>query len=190
MSKGCKLTITGDLGSGKSTVSKYLISKYGFETFSTGVYQRKIAERMGMTTLELNQYAETHPEIDKDIDGTLTRIGQNDGDYIFDSRMAWHFVPDSFKVYMKCDIDVAAERIFNDTKRGQVDSALTIDDAKQKIIDRRSSEARRYMDKYGVDILDMDNYNFVIDSTDAAPEDVAETIYAKMKEWYDGGKDS
>lgn len=186
MVKGCKLTITGDLGSGKSTVAKYLIEKYGFNTFSTGAYQRQIAERMNMSTLELNEYAETHPEIDKDIDGKLTEVGQQDGDYIFDSRMAWHFVPQSYKVYVQCDLDVAATRIYNDATRGQVDTATTIEDAKQKIVDRRNSEERRYFAKYGVKILDMDNYDLVIDSTNSKPEEVAETIYTKMKEWYNG----
>ena len=46
MNKGYKISISGDLGSGKSTVTKYLINNYEFKTFSTGGYQREIAERM------------------------------------------------------------------------------------------------------------------------------------------------
>ena len=40
----------------------------GFEIYSTGKVQREIAQRYGMTTLEFNEYAETHLEIDDEID--------------------------------------------------------------------------------------------------------------------------
>ena len=62
--KSVKISLAGDLGSGKSTVGAILAEKLHAAVYSTGTIQRKIAEEMGMTTLQLNQYMETHPEID------------------------------------------------------------------------------------------------------------------------------
>ena len=53
------ITITGNLGSGKSTICNILKEKYQFEIYSTGKVQRKLAEDMGMTTLEFNQLMRT-----------------------------------------------------------------------------------------------------------------------------------
>jgi cytidylate kinase len=66
-----KITLTGDLGSGKSAVSSILCEITGFEYLSTGRIQRKIAENMGMDTLELNRLADTDPSIDERIDSVF-----------------------------------------------------------------------------------------------------------------------
>ena len=63
-----KISLAGDLGSGKSTVANILISRLGAEYYSTGAIVRAIAEERGMTVTELNKYMETHPEIDHEID--------------------------------------------------------------------------------------------------------------------------
>ena len=63
-----KISLAGDLGSGKSTVSDVLISRLGAEYYSTGAIVRSIAASKGMTVTELNKYMETHPEIDHEID--------------------------------------------------------------------------------------------------------------------------
>ncbi len=49
------ITLTGNLGSGKSTICKILREEYGFEIYSTGTVQRKIAEEFGVSVLEMNK---------------------------------------------------------------------------------------------------------------------------------------
>ena len=49
-----KISLAGDLGSGKSTVAKILLAELGAEYYSTGSIVRSIAERMGMEIGELN----------------------------------------------------------------------------------------------------------------------------------------
>ena len=94
--KNVKISLAGDLGSGKSTVGKILAPLFGAEIYSTGTIQRGIALQMGMSTLELNRYMETHPEIDGMIDDGLRALEKEEKNLIIDSRMAWHFVPSSF----------------------------------------------------------------------------------------------
>ena len=174
-----KISLAGDLGSGKSTVGKILSRKLGAEVYSTGTIQRQIATEMGMTTLQLNQYMETHPEIDGKIDDGLRALEHSEKNLIIDSRMAWHFVPSSFSVYMAADPFVSAERIL---KAGRESEPFnTVEEAVASISDRRKSEMFRYSRLYGVNIKDLENYDYVIDTSYIPPETVAEHIAAHFE---------
>ena len=169
-----KISLAGDLGSGKSTVGKLLAEKFGAQMYSTGTIQRELAAKMNMTTLELNKYSETHPEVDDMIDDGLRALNEKDVSVVIDSRMAWHFVPSSFSVYMSADPAVAAARIMNAGRESEPFKSL--DEAVRSIAERRQSEQARYMHLYGVDIKDLKNYDFVIDTSDISPETVAGRI--------------
>jgi cytidylate kinase len=179
--KRIKISISGDLGSGKSTVCRYLKEKYGLNVYSIGRIQRSLAQKYNMDVLAFNKYMETHPEIDEEIDTELTKIGRLDQDMVLDSRMAWHFVPDSFKVYLTVEIDEAARRIMND-QRGKIETYSSIEDAKESLIARKKCENLRYITKYGVDCSDMSNYDLIIDTTSITPEQVAEKIMAAVRQ--------
>ena len=168
------ITLTGDLGSGKSTVSKILTGRLNYDYIYTGKIQREIAGRYQMTTLELNQYAETHPEIDGEIDATFKALNDST-DIIVDSRLAWFFIPDSLKVYLTCDIEVAATRIANDRQR-KSEQYVSHQEAVQNIIARKESENKRYMELYGADCSDLSNFDLVIDTSFLTPEEVADGI--------------
>ena len=184
--KNIKISLAGDLGSGKSTVGKLLAKKYGAEVYSTGTIQRQIALEMGMTTLELNKYSETHPEIDDRIDDGLRALNKAQADVIIDSRMAWHFVPDSFAVYMAADPVVSAERIMNAGRESE--PFQSIEEAVASVSARRSSEMQRYRQLYGVNIKDTDNYDYVIDTAFIPPEPVAEHSAAHYEKYMRGEK--
>ena len=177
-----KIAVTGDLGSGKSTVCKELKKRLNAHYFSTGEIQRKIASEKGMSTYDLNRYAEDHPEIDRLIDDELKALSSSTDDMIIDSRMAWHFVNNAFKVFLLVDETVAAKRIIDD-KRGLTETYLSIADAKQKLSARKESENFRYKQVYGVDCYDLTNYDLVIDTTDISPATVAERIIEQYTEW-------
>ncbi len=133
-----------------------------------------MAADMGMDTCEFNRYQETHPEFDKVLDGKLAEYEKTDGNFIFDSRMAWHFTPSAFSVYLKCDPTEAAKRVAAAARKDE--SYNSEQEAADKLTLRREREKKRYYDFYGVDITDMDNYDLVVDTTDKTPEEVAEAI--------------
>ncbi len=175
-----KISLAGDLGSGKSTVGAILKEKFGAEIVSIGRLQRSMAAEMGMDTCEFNRYQETHPEFDKILDTRLSSYESLCGNFIFDSRMAWHFVPSAFSVYLKCDIGEAAKRV---AKAGRSDERYSDEkEAADKLLLRREREKKRYADFYGVDITDMNNYDLVVDTTDKSVEEVAEAIIDGYKE--------
>lgn len=169
-----KISLAGDLGSGKSTVGKILAPLFGAEIYSTGTIQRGIALKMGMSTLELNLYMETHPEIDGMIDDGLRALEKEEKNLIIDSRMAWHFVPSSFSVYMAAQPRISAERILAAGRESEHFS--TVEEAETRIAERRRSEMLRYSQLYGVNIKDLENYNYVIDTSFITPQTAAEHI--------------
>jgi len=175
------ISITGDLGSGKSTVSNLLCKRLDYDYIYTGKIQREMAGRYGMTTLELNKYSETHPEIDEEIDATFKSLNGSDN-LIVDSRLAWFFIPKSFKVFLKTDLTISVNRILNDSQRGE-ERYLSKEEAVNKIIARKESENERYMELYGADCSNLSNFNLIVDTSFITPERVAEIILAEYNSW-------
>ena len=176
-----KISLAGDLGSGKSTVSDLLIADLGAEYYSTGSIVRSIAAKRGMTVTELNVYMETHPEIDHEIDDGLVQLADVDKFLIIDSRMAWHFTKGTFKVYMSTDIETSALRIMNANRQGE--HAATLEETIAQTRARRESEKKRYKEQYGVDIKNLENYALIVDTTVATPTEVAECIISAFEKW-------
>lgn len=181
------ITLSGELGSGKSTVANYLISKMPFKIVSAGLLFRQLAAKHGMSAKEFNEFIENDPKYDHYVDDTMAELGRTDEKIIFDSRMAWHFVPSSFKIYLYVDVDTATERIFDDV--GRVSESYTDKaTARQEIIDRRKSELLRYQNFYHCNLDDYSNYDLIVDTSHATREEVNELVYNSFKA-FDEGKE-
>lgn len=178
------IAITGKLGSGKSTVASILSAALGYEIYSTGSVQRHAAEQMGITTLELNRRMMSDPSFDHVIDDAVTEISRSRDHIIFDSRMAWHFAHNAYRVFINVDADEAARRVFA-AERGNVESYKTIEEAKDALIQRGALERERFLSIYGVDYDAPENYDLVVDSTNMTSENVAELIVQKFREFSD-----
>ena len=179
--KSYKISLAGDLGSGKSTVGEILAQKYILEKVSIGQIQRNMATELGMDTVAFNKYMETHPEYDKILDNKLCEYELKKGNYLFDSRMAWHFVPSSFSVYMTVNVETAAKRIISANR--QTEKYSSVEEAVKNILKRRQSEKIRYNELYGVDITNLSNYNLVVNTDGKTPNDIANEISIAFENW-------
>ncbi len=173
------ISITGDLGSGKSTVAQILSERLNYEYFSTGSMQRKIAEGKGMNTLELNYFSEQNSDIDDYIDGFLKKINESEVQYVLDSRLAWHFVPTSFKVYITVQPMVAAQRISEREMRKGDPVLEQPEQIAAALIERQQVEVRRFKSLYNIDISDKNNYDLVLDSSVCNVEEIVTKILEK-----------
>jgi len=171
------ITITGSLGSGKTTICRILRDKYGFEVYSAGIVQRRLAEELGISVLEMSGIMRANHEYDRMIDDKTARMAREnkERDVVFDSRLAWNFVEESYKVFLTVELDVAARRVYNDN-RGNVEKYTSVEDTKEKLRLRVEGENIRYKEIYGIEYLDHDNYNLVLDATYASPELLADII--------------
>ncbi|MDR1631978.1 MAG: cytidylate kinase family protein [Dysgonamonadaceae bacterium] len=179
------ISITGDLGSGKSTVSNLLYKRLGYDYIYTGKIQRDIAGRYNMTTLELNKYSEIHPEIDEEIDATFKSLNEA-AHLIVDSRLSWFFIPKSFKVYLKTNLIISANRILDDNLR-ETERYSSKEEAANMIIARKTSENKRYRELYGVDCSNLSNFDLIVDTSFITPERVAEIILTEYNLWLESG---
>ena len=105
MNKKNIISISGDLASGKGTVSEILMKKLGHGIYKNGDYFRKLAKEHNMTLQEFGEYVSTHPEIDIEIEESAKKYALNHDNFIIDARLGWYAVPESFKVYLKVDIN-------------------------------------------------------------------------------------
>lgn len=177
------ITIAGDLASGKGTVSKLLSENLNYKIYSNGMYFRSLASKMNMSVTDFNIYVQNHPEIDIQIEKSAKEYAENNDNIIIDARLGWYVVPDSFKIYLKVDIDEAARRAYFDKNRKDTENLESIKLQKEDLKKRFNLENERYFNIYGVRKDDMSNYDFVLDTTKLSPEEVCDIILEKYYEW-------
>ena len=183
MEKKHIISLGGELASGKGTVSKILMKDLNFGVYKNGDYFRKLAKDMGMDVTTFNIYVKEHPEIDRKIEYSATEYAKENDNFIIDARLGWYAVPESFKVYLKVNIDEAARRALNDLNRKDSENFTTFKDQKADIMKRYQLENERYFNLYGVRKEDESNYDLVIDTTNLTPDEVAEKIKEEYFKW-------
>jgi len=176
-----KITISGEPGSGKSTIAKLLAQKLGLKHMSSGDFMRNLAKKRGVAFMELTKQALEDPEIDKEIDSTLERWGKEQDDFVIDARLGFHFIPDSLKIFLIVDDDEAAKRIY-EQKREDEKANVTLEQTKHNIKTRIEIEKQRYMKLYNLDYFDKSNYDIVYDTSGKKGEENCEELLALLRE--------
>ena len=175
------VTLSGDIGGGKSSVARILAQRLKFQLISAGAIQREIATGMGLTTLQLNERSARDRSVDDRIDSHTQRLGETSNRIIVDSRLAWHFIPSAFKVFLSVDPDVGAGRVFDASRSDEKHSSLA--DALENNRSRTQLETTRFLALYGIALRDYSNYDLVVDTSFVSPEQVAEVIESSFRAW-------
>ena len=186
------ITLCGRPGSGKSTASKGLAAELGYEHFSSGDLFRAIGKEKGIDVYQTNVLAKTEASIDEMVDQRLRDIGVQQDMVVIDSRTAWHWIPQSYKVFLDLDLAVAAKRILAnmDPERIAVEH-IPEDPAKyaERLQARLDEEAERYDAKYSVNPYDLSNYDLVVDTEANSAAEVVELVMRSYKEWLGEGSE-
>lgn len=183
------ITIAGKLGSGKSSTAKMISQILNYKHYSTGDFMRSIANDRKISLAELGKIAETDDSIDKILDDHNLEIGKMEN-VVLDSRLGFYFIPESFKVFLELDPEIAAERILEDKKinpnRHTEATGLfnTKESVVEKINNRLLSERKRYKELYGIeDQTAHDNFDLVIDTSKIPVEEVSQKIIEEYNNW-------
>ena len=170
------ITISGNAGSGKSTVGKIVSKKLGLKRYSTGDFMRQMAEERGITLLELSKLAEFDRKIDEELDMRQIELGKNEDNFIIDARLGFKFIPNSIKIFLYCELDESARRIFNHARSTEKNESF--EQTKENIKTRQESERKRYKEYYNLEnYMDEKHYDLVVDTTNISPEEVAKKIF-------------
>jgi CMP/dCMP kinase len=179
------ITIAGDLGSGKSTVGRMLAKRLGYEFFSIGDLMGEIARDRGVTLMDLSRYAEKYNEIDTILDEKIMVLGKEKQRVVLDSRLGWHFIPSSIKIYLKVELEEGARRILNNPRSDEPENT-DLETTKENLLRRKQSEIERYSHYYGIKELDNPtNYDLVINTTHISAEDVVDFIMRHIEDELD-----
>jgi CMP/dCMP kinase len=174
------IVVNGDLGSGKSTVSKAIAQRLGIRRISVGDMYRSIAQERGMSALELNLHSEIDNDVDAYIDQLQADIAKTHEQLVVDSRLAWFFFSDAFKVHLITDPAVAAQRVL--ARPGDdVETYSSAREAEESLRRRSESERVRFLRKYGADKARLRNYDIIVDTTRAGPDEAADEIVRAYK---------
>ena len=162
-------TITGYMGSGKSTICEILQREYNFRRVYAGGLFRKLGMEKNYSVLDMTREltASGDVSIDNYIDAAIKKEAsevREDENVIFDSRLAWHFLDKTFNIFIIVYPYQAAVRTYL-TRKSESESYDSLEEAIDALVERRVLENRRYKSIYGVNCEDLNNYDLVIDTS-------------------------
>ena len=174
------ITISGQAGSGKSTIAKLLSAQLKLKHFSMGDLRRRMAEERGMTLAALNKLGETQDFTDREVDEFQKRLGKEQDGFVVDGRTSWYFIPRSIKIYLEAKLRDRAKRVFQDER--SVEKFASLKDTEIALEEREASDRKRYRKYYGIDVYDRKHYDIVVDTTGMMPDRIADKIVEYIME--------
>ncbi len=185
------ITISGKPGSGKSSTADRVAELLGYTRFSSGDTVREMIKKQKITLSEYNLHAESQPELDNKIDEELRELRGNQ-DIVIDSRLGFYWIPESFKVYLDLNPEVAMARIFKDANlnalRDSSHEGDSMDDVIGQVNDRMNSERKRFNSLYKINPFAVKHFDLIIDTSRHSPETVALTVFDNYKKWLGSSK--
>jgi cytidylate kinase len=164
------ITIAGNNSSGKSTIAKLVAVRLVRKHESVGDWMKSMASEKGITLEQLSLIAESDPSIDKELDELNKKIGTQHN-VVLDSRLGFHFIPESFKVFLSASPEVAAKRFMKDLETNKIrlneseSTPKSWEEAAELLQKRYISERKRYKDQYGIkDHTDPQNFDLIVDT--------------------------
>lgn len=174
--KYTKITISGKICTGKSTLLKKLQKHLSWKVFHAGQYFRDYVKKHDLV---LNQAEEQNEKLTKKVDYSMRDLLKvKRGNLIFDSWMAGimadHF-PHVLRVLLVCDDNKRAKRFAAREK-------VTITEAKKSITQRHTSWISKVEKIYQRnDFFDPINYNCIIDTTKLSSKEVFNKVMKCIK---------
>lgn len=173
------ITISGKAGSGKTEIGKKLAKKLNYKFISMGDLRGKIALKHNLTIDQLNEIGKREDWTDKQVDEQLIKIGKKDN-YVIDTWIGFHFIPNSIKIFLEVNPKIGAERIFKD-QRSDEEKKQTVEQIMEMLEKRRENTRLRYKKYYNVDFLNKPHYDFILDTTNLTKREVFDKLYNFIK---------
>jgi cytidylate kinase len=167
------IAISGSPGTGTTTLAKLISQKLGWPHIYAGQIFRDMALARNLSLQAFSEYAEQHPEIDRELDKRMIETARFTRDAILEGRLsAWQVrqagVP-AIRVHLRAPEEVRAARVADREKK-------TVEQAMKENREREASEAKRYIAYYGVNPDDNTLYDLVLDSSKMKPDELADVV--------------
>lgn len=176
------ISFGGYPGSGKSSIAERLAKELGCEYYDIGKLRRKLAADRGLSIQEYNKLGETDPSTDREPDEYQADLGRENQNFVIVGRTSWHFIPHSLKIFLHVRLEVGAERIFKDLlSRNEGNDLGSVEEVLAGLQARIDSDTYRYQKLYGIDVYDLDNYDWVFDTSDINEEEAYQTVWGYVQ---------
>lgn len=149
-----RITLSGEVASGKSTIGKLLADKLNYHFISIGNKTRESAEKMGMSIVEFQKECMANPEMDKQIDLDFYMECNSDENLVIDYRLGFKFIDKAFHIYLKISETSAIQRLKNANRGNETHHTLR---------ERNEIFKTQFHNAYGVDYTNVKNYDLVIE---------------------------
>lgn len=170
------ITITGDPGSGKTTLAKKLAAALGLKYYYMGDLLRAKARERGITLRAYLQLGETDPRIDGEVDEYQKKLGETEDNFVIQGRTSHYLIPHAIHVFLSVELHEAARRIFSELQQENTrnEGAFSSEEeVYQDLVKRRSSDIVRYKKYFpGHDMFDPKYFDLWLDTTDLSIEGV------------------
>jgi cytidylate kinase len=154
-----KITFCGLPGTGKGTLGKAFAQKHNLTFVSAGDIFRSWAAEEKLSLSDFEKKACTDTQFDQKLDKRVSEYGKDNDNFIFDGRLAWHFIPDSVKIKLTCNLEERIRRVAERDK-------LSFDDALRISLERDTIISSRYNVLYDIKEYSADqHFDFIIDTT-------------------------
>lgn len=167
-----RITLSGEVASGKTKIGELLAKELGYKFVSLGNKTRELAASMGLSIVEFQEYCFQHPEMDLKLDREFAAECNNEKGLIIDYRMGYKFIEDSFNVFLKVSPETAIERLKKANRENETHETIE---------KRNNSFKNQFLNAYGEDYTDKNNYDLVIDTDYCSSIDV---IVAHILQYY------
>lgn len=178
------ITLWWRCGAWKSTIAKKLVEWLWYEVISIWWIKRKLAEEMGITILEFDKIWWENPEKAKEFDLKYEEYQQSldvNSKIILDSRLGFYCQPKAFKVFVRVDDRIGAERIYWDQRTSDENKSIeAVIEANRK---RHEWQQQAYIDLYWIDLFDKKNYDLVVDSSTNTPDELYDRIVTWLQKY-------
>ena len=187
MSRPHIITLSGKPGSGKSSTADKVAEMLNYTRHSSGDMVRQLLKKHHLTLAQYNERAKNDHELDDQVDHMLRDL-RDSQDIVVDSRLGFYWIPESFKVYLDLDMEVATVRIYKDAVSNTSRSAAgegtaSLMEVSKQVRSRMQNEQNRFRTLYHVDPYDTAHFDLVIDTSRHSPQTVALTVFDTYKKW-------
>lgn len=179
------ISFNGEHGSGKSTIAEKVANSLGYSRFYMGQIFRDMARKRGMTLEEFQNLCKKTPAADKEVDDYVVKLSKENNNFVIESRTAWHFIPNSLKIYLKVNDQEAAKRILkeagSENRKNELGNIFFEEEVIENLRKRRERDDERYQRYYGINIREEKNYDFVLDTMGMSIEEVTNKVLDFIK---------
>ena len=170
-----KITLSGEVASGKSTIGRLLAEKLNYDFVSLGTIIRARAQQEGIHITEFQKRCKENVSIDKEIDAEFGSFCNDKEHLVVDYRMGFRFVRNALHVYLKISEEDALERL---------KAANRPDENFETVRERNESFKSQFLNAYQIDYTDEFHYDLVINVSNKTGEEISQTIvnYFNLKQ--------